>query len=82
MANAFSNTAGNARNGQSTFTSTWITADYEYAILVRHDWHPIVCQRTRNPIGSWVTHDVYDTVPDNNSPKIVQLGCGVRGNTA
>lgn len=62
MSNAWSAVAGNARNGQSTFTSTWITADYEYAILVRHDWHPIVCQRTRNPIGSWVTHDVYDTV--------------------
>lgn len=62
MSNAWSAVAGNARNGQSTFTSTWITTDYEYAILVRHDWHPIVCQRTRNPIGSWVTHDVYDTV--------------------
>lgn len=62
MSNAWSAVAGNARNGQSTFTSTWLTDDYEYAILVRHDWHPIVCQRTRNPIGSWVTHDVYDTV--------------------
>lgn len=62
MSSAYNSTAGNARNGQGTFISTWITDDYEYGILVRHDWHPIVCQRTRNPIGEWVTHDIYDTV--------------------
>lgn len=62
MSNTWTSIAGNARNGQSTYTSTWITDDYEYAILIRHDWHPIVCQRTRNPIGSWVTHDVFDTI--------------------
>lgn len=63
MSNAWSAVAGNARNGQATFISNCQYGDYEYAILVRHDWHPIVCKRQISPtVGTWSTHDVYNTV--------------------
>lgn len=53
---------GNARNGQLNANPTcWSTATYDYALVVRADWHPIVWRRPKGQ-SDWVTSfDLYST---------------------
>lgn len=49
---------GNARNGQASgYPTVWRTADYEYCIVTRLDWHILICQRPRSGT-SWTVVDV------------------------
>ncbi len=54
--------APNARNGyQPTQPNHWVGPTYEYALVVRRDWHIVIWKRAVAGPGAWTSHDVSDT---------------------
>lgn len=60
-AGPWTNTPGNARCGQTSFRPTcWSDDLYDYALVTRRDWHPVVWRRPAGG-GSWESYDISGT---------------------
>lgn len=78
--------APNPRNSQSTGHPTYWRDDahgYEYQLITRWDWHPVIAQRSLTPGSAWTTFDLEPTaiglVDWNDSHKTVAIAVDGQG---
>lgn len=56
----WSTRSGNARNGQENANPIcWSQGIYDYGLIVRDDWHPVIWRRANG--GSWSSYDLSST---------------------